>query len=629
MVRMLDILSDYLQARGLPYQRLDGTVPAAQRRQRIDHFNAPDSPDFCFLLSTRAGGLGINLMTADTCIIFDSDWNPQADLQAMARAHRIGQKSHVMVYRLVSKDTIEEDVLERARRKMILEYAIINLGVTDQAKKSKSDAFSSEELSAIIKSGASNMFKANDNQAKLENMNIDDVLEHAEDHDTTENLGGAQLGGDDFLRQFEIADYKADVSWDEIIPKEDRERIDEEERALAEQKATEELIAMNSRRVAALSKRVNPGDTDSIASEEPERKKRKTQKKAPKKPEIDADRELDVNDIRQIYNGLRRYGDIEGRYEEIVAGSELAKLNEENVRRLAKELYDACYDAVKNHSHEKPPEPEPPAPAEEPTANGDAKPKAVQKPKAILIEFKGLQKVNAESILQRTDDMKFLRTLLQRTTPVMNFRIASQVKAVQNWKCQWGTKDDAMLLIGVDKHGHGSWYAIRDDPELGLTEKLFLDENKPDKKGAKAEGATKDIPGSIHLNRRADYLISVLREEQHKPGILDLLSGKSVETPVKEAKSRPRGTGSSKSSSKKMTNGEGTPSENKKRPTTDKSNESPSKVKKEKPGIPSKDGRRSSMQGKSVKKVAREEPLSDYESMDEALLKVVLLHNRG
>jgi chromodomain-helicase-DNA-binding protein 1 len=121
MVRVLDILGDYLQARGLPFQRLDGTVAAAQRRQRIDHFNAPDSPDFCFLLSTRAGGLGINLMTADTCIIFDSDWNPQADLQAMARAHRIGQKSHVMVYRLVSKDTIEEDVLERARRKMILE----------------------------------------------------------------------------------------------------------------------------------------------------------------------------------------------------------------------------------------------------------------------------------------------------------------------------------------------------------------------------------------------------------------------------------------------------------------------------------------------------------------------------
>lgn len=103
MVHMLDILADYLNLKGFSFQRLDGTIAAGPRRVAIDHFNAPDSPDFCFLLSTRAGGLGINLMTADTVILFDSDWNPQADLQAMARAHRIGQKAHVMVYRLVSK----------------------------------------------------------------------------------------------------------------------------------------------------------------------------------------------------------------------------------------------------------------------------------------------------------------------------------------------------------------------------------------------------------------------------------------------------------------------------------------------------------------------------------------------
>jgi chromodomain-helicase-DNA-binding protein 1 len=102
---------------------LIGTVPSEIRRKSIEHFNAPNSPDFAFLLSTRAGGLGINLETADTVIIFDSDWNPQNDLQAMARAHRIGQKSHVSVYRFVSKDTMEEDVLERAKRKMVLEYA--------------------------------------------------------------------------------------------------------------------------------------------------------------------------------------------------------------------------------------------------------------------------------------------------------------------------------------------------------------------------------------------------------------------------------------------------------------------------------------------------------------------------
>lgn len=139
MVRMLDILSDYMSLRGYQHQRLDGMVASDARKRSIAHFNAPGSPDFAFLLSTRAGGLGINLETANTVIIFDvsdldschqcfltslqSDWNPQNDLQAMARAHRIGQKSHVSVYRFVSKDTMEEDVLERAKKKMVLEYA--------------------------------------------------------------------------------------------------------------------------------------------------------------------------------------------------------------------------------------------------------------------------------------------------------------------------------------------------------------------------------------------------------------------------------------------------------------------------------------------------------------------------
>src|SRR5690606_5741759 len=134
MVRMLDILGDYLSLRGYKFQRLDGTIGAAPRRMAINHFNAEDSEDFCFLLSTRAGGLGINLMTADTVIIFDSDWNPQADLQAMARAHRIGQKRPVNIYRLVSKETVEEEVLERARSKLLLEYLTIQAGVTDDGK---------------------------------------------------------------------------------------------------------------------------------------------------------------------------------------------------------------------------------------------------------------------------------------------------------------------------------------------------------------------------------------------------------------------------------------------------------------------------------------------------------------
>ena len=463
------------------------------------------------------------------------------------------------------------------------------------------------------------MFKATDNQEKLENMNIDDVLEHAEDHDTTGNLGGAQLGGEDFLRQFEIADYKADVSWDEIIPKEDRERIEEEERALQEQRATEELIAMNSRRVAALSKRVNPGDMDSIASEEPDRKRRKpTVKKnvLKKKPEVDADRELDVNDIRHLYNGMRRFGDLDGRYQDIVAGTDLAKLNEENVRKVGEELYEACLQAVKNQSLEKP-DVDTLAPIES-IANGETKPKGPPQKKAVLIEFKGLPKVNAESILQRRDDMKFLHRILHRTTPVTNFRIASQVKGVMNWKCQWAAKEDAMLLVGVDRHGHGGWYAIRDDVDLGLTDKLFLDENKPEKKGAKTEGASKDIPGSIHLIRRTDYLISILREEHRRPGILDILSGKAIESPVKEVKSRAR-VSNPKSSTKKTSNGDAaSPHDKKQRLSGELGADSIPKVKK---SAPAKDPSKSNVQTKPAKKHV-EEPLSEYESMDEAELKV-------
>lgn len=95
MVRMLDLLAEYLAYRRFPFQRLDGSIKGEVRRQALDHFNSEQSEDFCFLLSTRAGGLGINLSTADTVIIYDSDWNPQNDLQAQARAHRIGQKNQV------------------------------------------------------------------------------------------------------------------------------------------------------------------------------------------------------------------------------------------------------------------------------------------------------------------------------------------------------------------------------------------------------------------------------------------------------------------------------------------------------------------------------------------------------
>merc|ERR1712183_1166036 len=125
MTKMLDVLGDYCNMKKWKFCRLDGGMNFIDRQADIDKFNQ-DPDHMIFLLSTRAGGLGINLTAADTCIIYDSDWNPQQDLQAQDRAHRIGQTNPVMVYRLVTANTIDEKIVERAAAKRKLEKMIIH-----------------------------------------------------------------------------------------------------------------------------------------------------------------------------------------------------------------------------------------------------------------------------------------------------------------------------------------------------------------------------------------------------------------------------------------------------------------------------------------------------------------------
>jgi len=125
MTSILDILMDYCYLRGFQYSRLDGSMSYADRDENMTKFSK-DPDVFLFLLSTRAGGLGINLTAADTVIIFDSDWNPQADLQAQDRCHRIGQTKPVVVYRLVTANTIDQKILERASAKRKLEQMVIH-----------------------------------------------------------------------------------------------------------------------------------------------------------------------------------------------------------------------------------------------------------------------------------------------------------------------------------------------------------------------------------------------------------------------------------------------------------------------------------------------------------------------
>ncbi|KAF2715015.1 hypothetical protein K504DRAFT_366700 [Pleomassaria siparia CBS 279.74] len=137
MTQIMNIMEDFLRLRGMKYMRLDGSTKADDRTLLLNEFNAPNSDYFCFLLSTRAGGLGLNLQTADTVIIYDSDWNPHQDLQAQDRAHRIGQKNEVRILRLISSNSVEEKILERANFKLDMDGKVIQAGKFDNKSTEK------------------------------------------------------------------------------------------------------------------------------------------------------------------------------------------------------------------------------------------------------------------------------------------------------------------------------------------------------------------------------------------------------------------------------------------------------------------------------------------------------------
>lgn len=148
--RILDIMDYYFSEKGFEVCRIDGNVKLDDRKRQIQEFNDENSNYRIFLLSTRAGGLGINLTSADTCILYDSDWNPQMDLQAMDRCHRIGQTKPVHVYRLATAQSIEGRILKRAFSKLKLEHVVIGKGQFKQ-ERMKNDAMEEEDLLALLR----------------------------------------------------------------------------------------------------------------------------------------------------------------------------------------------------------------------------------------------------------------------------------------------------------------------------------------------------------------------------------------------------------------------------------------------------------------------------------------------
>ncbi|KAK2190804.1 hypothetical protein NP493_68g04006 [Ridgeia piscesae] len=235
MTRMLDILQDYLGYRGYTYERLDGSVRGEERYLAVQNFT-DNSNTFVFLLSTKAGGQGLNLVAADTVIFVDSDFNPQNDLQAAARAHRIGQTRPVKVIRLLGRNTVEEIILKRAEAKLQLTSAVIEGGhFSLGASKDALVADNNLQLQDILKFGVDKLLE--NDTSSLETTDFDHMLgltSHGQwlnaetpaettpnSGTTTEEAGQADAGpsmyvfeGKDYAKEPSVADRK---SFDQLI----------------------------------------------------------------------------------------------------------------------------------------------------------------------------------------------------------------------------------------------------------------------------------------------------------------------------------------------------------------------------------------------------------------------------
>ncbi|XP_073509404.1 chromodomain-helicase-DNA-binding protein 2 isoform X2 [Phyllobates terribilis] len=513
MVRMLDILAEYLTIKHYPFQRLDGSIKGELRKQALDHFNAEGSEDFCFLLSTRAGGLGINLASADTVVIFDSDWNPQNDLQAQARAHRIGQKKQVNIYRLVTKGTVEEEIIERAKKKMVLDHLVIQRMDTtgrtvleNNSGSSNSNPFNKEELAAILKFGAADLFKEPEGEeSEPQEMDIDEILRLAE---TRENEPSSSAT-DELLSQFKVANFatmeeveqvpenQGQIDWENIIPEEQRKKVEEE----ARQKELEEIYMLP--RIRSLNKkaqanesesdqeskqkaqRSSGSDSDSDDSDDDRKPKRRGRPRSVRKDTVEGFTDAE---IRRFIKAYKKFPTPLERLECIARDAELVEKSVADLKRLGDLLHSSCASAMQEFGEQL---------KENPTDG-----KGPGKRRGPTIKISGVQ-VNVKAIIQHEEDFEILnKSIPKDPEEKKKFQLSSRVKAA-HFDVDWGVEDDSHLLLGIVEHGYGNWELMKSDAELKLTDKILPVE-------------TEKKPQGKHLQTRADYLLKLLKKETEK-----------------------------------------------------------------------------------------------------------------
>ncbi|XP_065323644.1 chromodomain-helicase-DNA-binding protein 1-like [Gordionus sp. m RMFG-2023] len=664
MVRMLDIIADYLQYRCFTYQRLDGSVSNELRRQALDHFNVENSQDFCFLLSTRAGGLGVNLATADTVIIFDSDWNPQNDLQAQARAHRIGQKNQVNIYRLVTKDSIEEEIIQRAKKKMVLDHLVIQrMNTTGKLVMSQGNnpssnriPFNKAELSSILKFGAEDLFKDEKDEEDPQ-VDIDDILKRAETAEEAPTSLAEEL-----LSQFKVTDftgleepmeqlsevydessrknksskkksrssivnstshiknekdyafddsslssslrspisgYSSDENrvpnhsttdglgkdWTDIIPKDLRDKVEAEEKhkaimelnklgprirkpiyenleldpasnskKLLKKQQLQQSSELKMTRYGRVSqKRTNKNkhsdsqesykdeedDDDIYVGDEdednPQKKKNNSSKSGVGQNKLFIVSFSDA-EIRKFVKSFRKFPNPQNRLEEIVYDAELQGKPFSDIKTICKLLLNNYREAL----------------AKDLTITNQD-----------LIGTEGTFKLNQVSFpiqqfKKSMEDLECLYALLPKDkNDRKKFKLTIPLKSPL-WGVPWTNEEDSKILAGVYEHGIGNWEIIKNDPALGLQNKILPNNN--------------GNPKAKNLITRLDYLLKTAKttipalsgdslahlkvNSKRQKSLKSYLVNQIAEGTIKDTKKDKKDSKSSKNRSKNLTNEE-------------------------------------------------------------------------
>uniref|UniRef100_A0A8C3EJI8 Chromodomain helicase DNA binding protein 6 n=1 Tax=Corvus moneduloides TaxID=1196302 RepID=A0A8C3EJI8_CORMO len=521
MVRCLDILEDYLiQRRRYTYERIDGRVRGNLRQAAIDRFCKPDSDRFVFLLCTRAGGLGINLTAADTCIIFDSDWNPQNDLQAQARCHRIGQSKAVKVYRLITRNSYEREMFDKASLKLGLDKAVLQ-DINRKGSTNGVQQLSKMEVEDLLRKGAYGaLMDEEDEGSKFCEEDIDQILQRRTQTITIQSEGK----GSTFAKaSFVASGNRTDISLDDPNFWQKWAKIAE----LDTDAKNEKSLVIDRPRVRKQTKHYNSFEEDELMEFS----------------ELDSDSDERPTRSRRFNEKTRRYLRAEcfrveknllifgwGRWKDILTHGRFKwHLNEKDMEMICRALLVYCVkhykgdekiksfiwdlitptkdgqnQALQNHSGLSAPVPR--GRKGKKTKNQMLLPEiknadwlATCNPEVVLHDdsYKKHLKQHCNKVLLRVRMLYYLKAEVLgeaadkafEGTPARELDVLlpdiDYVEIPVDW---WNAEADKSLLIGVFKHGYERYNAMRADPALCFLEKVGM----PDEKLLSAEQGVSD-----------------------------------------------------------------------------------------------------------------------------------------